>query len=130
MGAGGPFGNALLNLPASLIASGYSSPDGWKPRVEGSPDSVAMMRSTSIEFFEVCASTVCVRPSAGLPLNTPPNGTSSVPTWLITTSSWLSASWLSESSVGRSRGPAPLAYVRSATTWFNVGSTPHALNSV
>ena len=89
-----------------------------------------MMRSTQHRVLRRVREPVSVRPSAGLPLNTPPKGTSSVPTWLITTSSWLSASGGSESSVGSRRGPAPLAKVRSATTWFIVGSMPHALNSV
>ena len=128
-GSGLPSGKAVWNLPVRRIASGSSSPEGWKPRVEGSPESVAMMRSTGIEFLEACASTVWVRPSAGLPLNEPPNGIKSVPTWLVTTSSMLSACWLSESSVGSSRGPAPLAKVRSATTLPMSTSMPHALNS-
>jgi hypothetical protein len=74
------------------------------------------MRSASIAFGDDCTSTVCVRPSAGLPVNVLANGKSSVPTWLATTSSLFSASPFSDRSVGRMRGPAPLAYVRSATT--------------
>ena len=55
-----------LNLPVRRSASGSSLPEGWKPRVEGSPDSVAMIRSASIEFFEVRTSVVCFRPSGSL----------------------------------------------------------------
>ena len=55
-----------------------------------------------------CASSiVTVSPSAGLPLNAPPNGSRSVPTWLVTTSSLLSAWSSSWSTVGTARGPAP-----------------------
>ncbi|MND01334.1 hypothetical protein D3C83_202840 [compost metagenome] len=52
-GFGLPSRNAVLNLPVSRIAIGCSCPEGSKPRVEGSPESVAIMRSTSIEFFDV-----------------------------------------------------------------------------
>ncbi len=127
-GLGLPSGKAVWNLPVRRTASGISSLVGWKPRVEGSPDSVAMMRSTGIAFFEVCTSTVSLRPSASLFLNAPPNGISSVPIWLVTTSSMLSACVVSESSVGSSRGPAPLAKLRSAITLPMSTSTPHALN--
>ena len=43
-------------------------PVGSKPLVDGSPVSVAMMRSTGMLLGELLASTVMLSPSAGLPL--------------------------------------------------------------
>src|SRR5215470_2805058 len=79
LAAGLPSGKAVLNLPVSLSAIGYSLPSGWKPRTASSPRASAFAESTSFTSGEVCISTFAVRPSAGWPLNTPVKASSAVP---------------------------------------------------
>src|SRR5215470_17045495 len=79
LAAGLPSGKAVLNLPVSLSAIGYSLSSGWKPRTASSPRESAFAESTSFTSGEVCISTFAVTPSAGWPLNTPVKASSAVP---------------------------------------------------
>src|SRR5204863_159881 len=68
---GRPSGNAVLNLPVSRTARGYSVPEGLNARMAASPCAVAANESTSWEYAELFIRTASLRPSAGLPVNAP-----------------------------------------------------------
>src|SRR3954466_378285 len=68
-----PSGNAVLNLPVSLSASGIDLPEGLKALVASSPDLVAFALSTSMALGELFTSSAMRIPSCGFTSKAPPN---------------------------------------------------------
>ena len=82
-----PSGNAVLNFPFSRTAKANCLPEAAKSFTDCSPENSAMNLSTSCDARVLFRRTVCLRPSAGVPVNAPENGIQALSSWLVMTSS-------------------------------------------
>ena len=125
-----PSGKAVLNFPASRMASGYSVPDGLKLLRISSPLICASIGSTSCEFADDFTSTVSFKPSAGVPENAPAKTSARLSMSAVSTSSLFTAFSVSVSTAGMRPCWRRVTYSVSATTFVVSKVRPHALSNL